>query len=99
MESMEIDTAGYIKLDGWHTGLRVVQIRYQTVVTYVGIPPFSSDEDKRVSEEIKMPHPRYSLAYDNPKPQHEPLALANKFPPPAGRAQFERDIRAELAKT
>lgn len=88
--TMTIYTDNSIDLDGQRTGLRVTQRRDGTVV-------YSADHGGVNYREYKMPHPRYSLVHDNPKPMHATPELAAKFPPAAGRAQFEADLRAMLA--
>ncbi len=87
---MIIKTDGSIDLDSGPTGLRVTQKREGTVV-------FSAGHGGVNYREYKMPNARYSLAHDAPRPQHATPELAAKFPPPAGRSQFEADVRALLA--
>lgn len=87
---LTINTDNTIDLDGQPTGLRVTQRRDGTVVYSVG----AGGSNYR---EHKMPHARYSLAHDAPRPLHAKPELATKFPPPAGRSQFEADLRALLA--
>jgi len=69
-------------------GLHVVQTADKTLV-YSG----NNVSGKHYCEH-DMPHPRYSLAHNEPKPRHATPELAAKFPAPPGREQFEADIRA-----
>lgn len=91
--SLTIDTANRISIDGRFTGLAVTQRRDGTVV----YTPESVVGGTKYAEH-KMPRARYTLAHDNPRPMHATPELAAKFPPAAGRAQFEADIRSLLAR-
>jgi hypothetical protein len=70
-----------------NTGLKVTQRRDGTVV-------YSANPGGLHYCEHPMPSARYSLAHDAPKPQHASPEISAKFPPSAGRAQFETDLRA-----
>lgn len=91
--SMQIDTAGWIWLDGKDTGLAVGQRREGTVV-YTRerkdfgrvLGPGESAVTVRYAEH-KMPHSRYMLGSDSPFTK----------PGVGSRAQFEADVRALLA--
>jgi hypothetical protein len=83
---IQIDTANRIILDGKQTGLAVTQTAQGTIV-------YTPEAQGVRYRAHPMPHARYSLAHDNPRPAH---ASPDKYPPPAGRAQFEADIRALL---
>ena len=91
--SLQVDTAGYIKIDGRNTGLKTGQRREGTIVYSPELPRRQSvvgDElvwlEKQAYQEHHMPHTRYSLAHDNPGSGA------------AGRAQFEVDIRDLLER-
>lgn len=88
--SMQINTDNTISLDNKPTGLRVTQRRDGTVV-------YSTSHAGHDYKEHKMPHARYSLANDAPRPMHATPELAAKYPAPAGRAQFEADVRDLIA--
>jgi hypothetical protein len=88
---IQIDTSNKIILDGRPTGLAVTQNGRGTIV----YTPESQISGTRYQEHT-MPHARYSLAHDNPRPAHASPEVADKYPPSAGRAQFEADIRALL---
>lgn len=90
--SMQIDTSGWIYLDGQDTGLAVGQRRDGTVV-YTRerrdfgrvLAPGESAVTVRYAEH-KMPHARYLLGSDSPITK----------PGVATRAQFEADVRELL---
>jgi len=88
--SITINTDNTIEIDGQQTGLRVTQRRGGTVV-------YSTSHGGHDYKEHPMPHARYSLAHDAPRPLHATPELAAKFPPSAGRNQFEADVRTLLA--
>lgn len=71
------------------TGFKVIQKANRTVV-------YSAGPGGLHYAEHDMPAARYSLAHDVPRPIHANRELADKYPAPAGRAQFELDIRALL---
>lgn len=93
--SMQIDTNGWIILDGKDTPLSVGQRREGTVVYTREIPRRHQVVDKAGDlvwrdpvryAEHKMPHARYLLGIDSPITK----------PGVATRAQFETDVRALL---
>lgn len=86
---IQIDTSNRIILDGKQTGLAVTQAAQGTIV-------YTPEAQGVRYQAHPMPHARYSLAHDNPRPTHASLDVAAKYPPSAGRAQFEADIRALL---
>ncbi len=81
--SLEIATNNTIIIDGQNTALKVTQTGQGTIV----YTPESTFPPSKYQEH-SMPHVRYSLAHDNPKPNHAT--------PAAGRSQFESDVRALL---
>ena len=87
----EVDTdTGRITINGAFSGLHVTQARNGTIVyTPEGVPGGY--------KEHAMPHARYSLAHNAPRPLHATAALAEKYKT-TGRAQFETDVRALLAR-
>ena len=90
--SLEIATDNTIILDGHPTALKVTQTGQGTVV-------YSPESISPASKyrEHDMPHFRYSLTHDNPKPNHATQELAAKYPV-AGRAKFESDLRELLSR-
>ena len=91
--SLQVDTAGYIKIDGRSTGLKAGQRREGTIVYSPELPRRQDVVDGEVVwlepqryQEHKMPRQRYSLARDKPASGA------------AGRAQFETDIRDLLER-
>lgn len=74
---IEITTNNAIHLDGKDTGLGVTQKANGTVVYVREIAATNY-------REVSMPHPRYSLAHENP---------ASGVP---GRARFEADLRGVI---
>lgn len=68
-----------------NTGFKVTQKREGTVV-------YSAGPGGLHYAEHEMPHTRYSLAHDTPRPNHSSSKIAT-HPAPAGRTQFETDIR------
>ncbi len=89
---IQIDTSDRILLDGHPTGLALRQVREGTVI----YTPEIAATGQRYKVH-KMPHARYSLANDAPRPMHATPELAAKYPAPAGRAQFEADVRDLIA--
>jgi hypothetical protein len=90
--SLEIAANNTIILDGQNTALKVTQTGQGTIV----YTPESTTPPSKYKEHL-MPHVRYSLTHDNPKPIHATSKLAEKYSV-AGRAQFEADVRALLVK-
>lgn len=101
MESMWINQCGFIYLDGKSTSLRVTQTRSATAVMYsgIGVPPLGHPDAILHHKSIKLPHPHYTLALDNPMPLHKSQELDPNWARLPDRAQFELDLRAALAKT
>lgn len=87
--SMQINTSGWIILNDKDTGLGVTQNGDGTIV-------FKRETSSQKYQTITMPHARYSLAHDAPRPIHKTPELAAKYPSPAGRTQFEADIKSIL---
>lgn len=85
----EIDAnSGRITINSAFSGLHVTQARAGTIVyTPEGAPGGYKAHT--------MPHARYSLAHDAPRPLHATPELAEKYKT-AGRAQFEKDVLALL---
>jgi hypothetical protein len=90
--SLEIAANNSIILDGQNTALKVTQTGQGTIV----YTPESTTPPSKYKEHL-MPHVRYSLTHDNPKPTHTTSELAEKFSV-AGRAQFEADVRSLLGQ-
>lgn len=91
--SIQIDTLNRIILDGQQTGLAVTQTGKGTIVY---TPERLATAQKY--KEHAMPHSRYSLAHDAPRPIHAAHESSVKYATPAGRTQFETDIRTLLNK-
>ena len=72
-----INTSNDILFNNVRSGLKVKQTRTGTQVYRPGEPLT-----------IKMPHARYCLTHNAPRPVH----ASTQFPAPAGRAQFDADI-------
>lgn len=90
--SLQIATDNTIIIDGQNTALKVTQTGQGTIV-YTPESTFPPSKYQAHS----MPHVRYSLTHDNPKPIHATADLSTKFAV-AGRAQFEADVRALLGQ-
>lgn len=89
---LQIDTdSGRITLDGEDTGLGVTQRRDGTTV-------YTREAPGTRYCEHAMPHARYSLSHNAPRPLHKSPDAAALYSMPAGRAQFEADIRALIEK-
>lgn len=84
--SINFNTDDSIVLDGVATGLRYMQKHEGTVI-------YSGRHGGIDYKKYPMPHARYSLAYDALRPLHATPESAAKSPPPAGRTQFEADLR------
>ena len=81
----EVDTnTGRITINGQFTGLHVTQARNGTIV-------YTPEGAAGGYKEHTMPHARYSLAHDAPRPLHATAELVEKYKTP-GRAQFVKDI-------
>lgn len=85
--TMTIDTSDRISIDGQQTGLALRQLSDRTVI-------YTPEGAGRAYTEHVMPHGRYSASHDTPRPMHATPELAAKYPPAAGRAQLEADLRA-----
>lgn len=85
----EIDTiSGRITINSAFSGLHVTQARSGTIV-------YTTESAPGGYKAHTMPHARYSLAHDAPRPLHATPELAEKYKT-AGRAQFKTDILALL---
>jgi hypothetical protein len=85
--SIHFNSDNSIVLDGVATGLRYTQEENCTVIYSVG---HGGVQLKR----YPMPHTRYLLPYDTWKPRNATSKLVTKASSPAGRMQFEKDLRA-----
>lgn len=85
--SINFNTDDSIVLDGVATGLRYVQEQERTVIYSVGRGGTSY-------QKYPMPHARYALPCRSLRPLDSQSEAAAKCPPPAGRPQFEADLRA-----
>lgn len=84
-----IDTnSGRITINSMFSGLHVTQARAGTIV-------YTPEGAAGGYKEHAMPHARYSLAHDAPRPLHATPELAEKYKT-AGRAQFKTDLLALL---
>ena len=85
----EVDTnTGRITINGQFTGLHVTQARNGTIV-------YTPEGAPGGYKKHAMPHARYSLAHDAPRPLHATPELAEQYKS-AGRAQFKTDLLALL---
>ena len=85
--SINFNTDDSIVLDGVATGLRYLQEQERIVIYSVGRGGTSY-------KKYPMPHARYALPCLSLRPLDPKPELAAKSTPPAGRPQFEADLRA-----
>lgn len=85
--SINFNTDDSLVLDGVATGLRYLQEPERTVIYSVGC---GGNNYKK----YPMPHARYALPCLSLRAQDAKAESAANCPPPAGRPQFEADLRA-----